>query len=489
MMACLVLPGSPSVLLTPLRSDLAPPRTAGMPAPDGAAVAALCQGLARQSSLSDGVRYLTTWLQQEGGAAQVQLGWYEQHHVRLDGHGTQADEHRAAPLTGADWSAAMEEAIDQGQALYWSAQPAPDLVWVTLAQRHLAGGAAHVAMTLVLPGQPDPLGALSLVWPAGAQAPSAQDTTAWQALATQVAPLLNWQRQAGRPWHWHMRQAIRRAGARVSTGMHVHPRWAATGLALAVMGLAVLPVPERVGGHARIEGAQQRVLVSPSDGFIKGVHAHPGDTVRAGQVLADLAEQDLQLERDKWASQVAQQDNSYAAAMTRADRAEAALAMSRLDEAQAQLALVDEQLQRTQLKAPFDGVLIQGDLTQSIGAPVKQGDTLMTVASTARWRVIIEVDEADIARVRAGQHGEIALSALPWDTLPLRVQRVTPLAQAKEGRNVFEVEAVFTAPVSADVRPGLMGQAKVRIGERPLLWAWLRPLAERVRLGLWAWWG
>ena len=77
--------------------------------------------------------------------------------------------------------------------------------------------------------------------------------------------------------------------------------------------------------------------------------------------------------------------------------------------------------------------------------------------------------------VRAGQHGEIALSALPWDTLPLRVQRVTPLAQAKEGRNVFEVEAVFTAPVSADVRPGLMGQAKVRIGERPLLWAWLRP--------------
>jgi len=160
-----------------------------------------------------------------------------------------------------------------------------------------------------------------------------------------------------------------------------------------------------------------------------------------------------------------------------------------LEEAQAQLALVEEQLQRTQLKAPFDGVLIQGDLTQSIGAPVKQGDTLMTVASTQRWRVIIEIDEAEIARVHPGQTGEIALSALPWDTLPLRVRRITPLAQAKEGRNLFEVEAEFTAPVPPEVRPGLMGPAKVRIGQQALLWSWLRPVVERARLGLWSWWG
>jgi len=465
------------VLLTPLRSDPAPPGTASSPARDGVAVAALCQRLARQPTLGDSVQHLVDWLLQVGGAERAQLGWYASHHVRLAG----------APQ--ADWSAAMEEAIDQGQALCWSSQPAAPLAWVTRAQRQLAGDDTHVVMTLILPGQGDPLGALSLVWAAGPHAPTEQDTADWQALAAQVAPVLHWQGLAARPWHWHLRHALQRSVTRLGARLRLHPRWALTGLALVVMVLAVLPMPERVGGLARIEGAQQRVLVSPSDGFIKGVHAHPGDRVRAGQVLADLAEQDLQLERDKWASQVAQQDNSYAAAMTRADRAEAALAMSRLDEAQAQLALVDEQLQRAQLRAPFDGVLIQGDLTQSIGAPVKQGDTLMTVASTAQWRVIIEVDEADIARVRAGQAGEIALSALPWDTLPLRVQRITPLAQAKDGRNVFEVEAAFTAPVSADVRPGLMGQAKVRIGERPLLWAWLRPLAERVRLGLWSWWG
>jgi multidrug resistance efflux pump len=458
-------------------------------------VAELCHHLARQACVADSVHHLIDGLGRLSGGADVRLGWYEGRHIRLvavaaasaDGAATALSD--APGRSDAHWAAAMEEAIDQGQALYGSMQPGPATPWVCLAQRQLAGSADWVSMTLVLPGEPEPLGALSLVWPAGTAAPLPRDVDLWQVLASQVAPVLAWQRLAARPWHWQLRQAVRRALARADGPVHRHPRWALAVAVLAAVLLGALPLPERIGGHARVEGAQQRVLVAPSDGFIKGVHAHPGDRVSADQVLADLAEQDLRLERDKWASQLAQHDNSYAAAMTRADRADAALALSRRDEAQAQLALVDEQLQRSQLRSPFDGVLIQGDLTQSIGAPVKQGDILMTVASTDRWRVIVDVDEAEIARVRAGLPGEMALSALPWDTLALQVVRITPLAQARDGRNVFEVEAAFTAPVPAEVRPGLMGQAKLRIGARPLLWAALRPVVERVRLILWSWWG
>lgn len=454
--------------------------------PGPAAVGALCQTLIHQASLADSLRELSTWLHKHSGAPLTRLGWFEQGHAHL------ADAQHTTAATQADtpvWAAAMEEALDQGQALRWPPDPAQPHQWVTLAQRQLAGHDQAAVLSLILPGATTPLGALSLVWPAGTPAPAHEDTAMWQELASQIAPILAWQRQAGRPWHWHLRQTIGRAWSKGHHGLQAHPKlaWA---LALAVTALlTVVPMPERAGGQARIEGAQQRVLVATSDGFIKAVHAQPGDHVKANQVLADLAEQDLKLEHDKWASQISQQDNAYAAAMTRADRAEAALAMSRLEEAQAQLALVDEQLLRTQLKAPFDGVLIQGDLTQSIGAPVKQGDTLMTVASTQRWRVIIEIDEADVARIKPGQEGEIALSALPWDTMPLRVRRITPLAEAKDGHNLFEVEAEFTAAPPPEVRPGLMGQAKVRIGHRPLLWNWLRPVFERARLGLWSWMG
>lgn len=449
--------------------------------------------MAAQPSLQDSLRTLLHGLLARTGAVRAVLLWYE------DGHAGRAVDARTASDDGRQPAStltvdqphrrlqdAAEEAIDQG-VVVGSDEDAQPGDWLNRAQQALAAHEDRAVLTLPLPGANDPMGAMLLFWLDDASRRRAPDISTLSQWMASVAPLLATQRRAERPWHWHAREAWRhrRQRWRQDTPRLQRHLWSAAGGVLVL--LALLPMPERIGGAARIEGAQQRVLAAPTDGFIKATHVHPGDRVKAGQVLADLAEQDLKLERDRWASQVAQQDNSYAAAMTRADRAEAALALSRLEEAQAQLALVDAQLKRSQLKAPFDGIVIQGDLSQSIGAPVKQGDTLMTVASTQRFRVVIDIDEADIARVRGGQSGHIALSALPWDALDLKVARITPLGVAREGRNIFEVQADFTQAPSADIRPGLTGQAKVVVGWRPLLWSWTRPLVNRLRFLWWAW--
>ncbi len=125
--------------------------------------------------------------------------------------------------------------------------------------------------------------------------------------------------------------------------------------------------------------------------------------------------------------------------------------------------MIDEQLSRGRITAPFDAVVIQGDLSQQIGAPVRQGDALLTLATSGHHRVIVEVDEVDIARVQPGQHGQLSLSSLPWDRDEIIVERIAPLAKAVDGRNVFEVEARLDAP-RADLRPGLLGRADVVAG-------------------------
>lgn len=442
--------------------------------------------MAAQPHLQGSLKTLLCTLLEHTGAQRAVLVWYDKGHAaeafeaRAAGHGHPPSWH-VTPVPNALLKDAVEEAVDQGVALASPGADRPDGPWMTRAQQALARETVQAVCTMPLPGGPQPLGAVLLGWADTDARHHVLQEAPLTTLMTSVAPLLAVQRRAERPWHWHAHQAWRQWHARWS-----RQRWWRAA-ALATLALALLPLPDRVGGRARIEGAQQRVLSAPTDGFIKATHAQPGDRVKAGQVLADLAEQDLKLERDRWASQIAQQDNAYAAAMTRADRAEAALSLSRLEEAQAQLALIDEQLKRSQLKAPFDGVLIQGDLSQSIGAPVKQGDALMTVAATQRFRVIIDIDETDIARVKVGQHGQMALSALPWDTQALQVVRITPLGVAREGSNVFEVQADFEGPLPDDLRPGLMGQAKVHVGWRPLLWAWLRPLADRLRFLWWAW--
>ena len=257
-------------------------------------------------------------------------------------------------------------------------------------------------------------------------------------------------------------------------------------LALAV--LALLPAEWRIGGHARLEGAEQRVLVAPADGFLRRVHARPGEQVRAGQRLIELAEQDLLLEQQRWQSQLSQHENAYAAANARADRALQVIHQTRVAEAEAQLELVQSRLERGRIDAPFDGIVIQGDLTQQIGAPLSQGAELMTVAPANRFRVIVEVDERDIATVAIGQSGSLALSALPWNTLPIRITRITPVATPLEGRNSFEVEAELLAP-GAELRPGLQGTAQILVGRQPLLASWSRRLVDASRLAWWEVWG
>ena len=257
--------------------------------------------------------------------------------------------------------------------------------------------------------------------------------------------------------------------------------------ALATSGLVAIPVDQEVGGRARLEGRLQRIISAPADGFVKTPWVRPGDHVKAGQPLVDLVDGDLRLERERLASQLDQRENGYAEAMGRADRVGASSSLAQVGETQAQLGLVDAQLARGRIVAPFDALVVQGDLAQSSGAPLKQGDPLLTLAADgAGQRVVIEVDEIDIAAVRPGQMGRLAVSSLPWQSFGITVERVDPTARAVEGRNVFDVEARLDAASSA-LRPGLLGRAQVDVGRAPLAWTWGVRLVESARVAWWSW--
>jgi len=251
---------------------------------------------------------------------------------------------------------------------------------------------------------------------------------------------------------------------------------------------AMLPAQFYIGGRARVEGSVQRVLVAPLEGYLQAVHVRPGDRVASGQLLVELADKDLRLEQRKLAGQLSQHENAYAHAIARADRAQAVVHMARATEAKAQLDLIGNRLERVQVVAPFEGMIVSGDLAQQVGAPVQLGAQLVTLASADGYRVIVHVDERDIAAIRAGQEGSLSLSALPWEALAIRVVRVSPIATVAEGENVFEVEAELLGTSDA-LRPGLQGVAKIGAGKRALLAGWSRRITDWARLTLWSWTG
>lgn len=376
-------------------------------------------------------------------------------------------------------AAAMQEAIDQGVSI---AYPLAPEVPPRIVQAHGALAAQGPGNILSVPliSAGSPIGALCLERNG---ALGAEPARTLEQLACVLAPLIELKQRAEQTWHARARDSLSAYWGGQSRRNRCLA-WLA-GLAAAAV-LAALPVNHRIGAPARLEGAVQRVLAAPSDGFLHAAYVRPGDAVKAGQILAELAQQDLLLQVRKGEAELNQHENSAAAALARADRAQYALAQARAAEAAAQLELARAQLARTQLSAPIDGLVIKGDLSQSLGAPVQRGEVLLTLATREAFRLMIDVDERDIGAVRLGERGQLALSALPAERLAFTVTRISPVALSHEGANVFEVEAAFEHP-PAGLRPGLQGVAKIEAGSRSLAWVVTHRVAEWLRMVLWKW--
>lgn len=294
--------------------------------------------------------------------------------------------------------------------------------------------------------------------------------------------------------HANQRSLLRQAGDRLHAGAQAlfGPRHPGVKLftALAAGLLLVLALADgehRVAARTVVEGEVQRATVVPFDGYLAESLVRAGDTVRQGQAMARLDDRDLRLEEARWRAEHEQYLRKYRQAQAAHDRAAMNVLGAQANQALAQLQLVKERLGRLLLAAPFDGLVVAGDLRQLVGTPLEQGRVLFETAPLDAYRVVLQVDERDIAALATGQRGELVLAGLPGVPLGFTVQQITPVASAEDGRNFFRVEAQVEGGTGR-LRPGMEGIGKVQVGERRLLWIWTHSLVDWLRLALWRWW-
>ncbi len=246
----------------------------------------------------------------------------------------------------------------------------------------------------------------------------------------------------------------------------------------------LLPVPHRVTVTASIEASDRQVLVAAQEGYVLSSHARAGDTVKEGDLLATLDGRDLQLVAEKWRGEKLKNEQEFAQALAEHDR----ISLSRLRadalRIDAELALAAQQLARSELRAPYDGVLLSGDLSQSLGSPVEEGDVLFEIGSQDMYRLQMDVDEHDIAYIEQGQAAKIRMTALPGVTWEARLENVLPVAIAEQGESVFRVPAELLGDAD-ELRPGMAGIGKISVGSRSLIWVITHAVTDRLRI--WAW--
>ncbi len=243
----------------------------------------------------------------------------------------------------------------------------------------------------------------------------------------------------------------------------------------------------RISADAVLEGKIQRDIASPIDGYIETALFRAGDTVTKGDILATLDSKDLKLEHVKLSSQHKQLYREYREAMAEGDRVKVRVLNAQTEQTNAKIELIKKQLSRTDIVTPFDGIIIEGDLSQSLGSPVERGDNLFKIAPLEGYRTVLNVDERFISYVTKGKSGHLALSSMPGKFLPFVVEKITTVANTGQGYNAFRVEA-YLKDAPPVLRPGMEGVGKIDAGRAKLMWIWTHELVDWLRLWFWAWW-
>jgi multidrug resistance efflux pump len=154
------------------------------------------------------------------------------------------------------------------------------------------------------------------------------------------------------------------------------------GLKLAAIGAVALALnlilaegEHRVTAKSVLEAEVQRAAVVPFEGFIRAAPARAGDTVKSGDLLAALDDRDLVLDRLKWRAERDKLVQRHRDALAKHDRSNLVVLEPQIRQAESQLALAEEKLTRARILAPFDGIVVSGDLSQMLGSPVEKGKT------------------------------------------------------------------------------------------------------------------
>jgi HlyD family secretion protein len=251
--------------------------------------------------------------------------------------------------------------------------------------------------------------------------------------------------------------------------------------------------------------ACRRAGLSPAlGGQIASLTVSTGDRVTSGQVLLELWNEDLRAERilaerdaiasaarakescviakvaereakrlvslrERGISSEEETDRAVGDAEAKQAGCEAVRDLVRVSDARVDVATAA--LQRTLLKAPFDGVIaeINGEIGEfvtpsPVGVPTPP--TVDLIDNSCLY-ISAPIDEVDAAAVRTGMLARITLDAFPDQDFPGHVRRVAPyvLEVEKQARTV-EVEAEIDNPEKYDLIPGYSADVEIILDTR-----------------------
>jgi len=285
--------------------------------------------------------------------------------------------------------------------------------------------------------------------------------------------------------------------------------------------------PSKIGSIARGDLARSVVATgkvqplskvevkSKASGIVKKLYVHYGDTVKTGQLLAELDKEQLEasvresranlraaeaayernkieaegpdlpflksaldrarkLSDDGLISLSVRDDAEKAYEMGRnkqvAARSNAAVTRAEVEKAHAVLERVDTDLRNATIVSPMDGLVLSrdvevGDAVSSILVMGSQATLIMTLGDVSDVYVLGKVDEADIGKVYLGQPARIVVESFKDKKFEGKVTKISPLGKEKDNVTTFEVRVSIKNP-TGELKVNMSANAEIILEEK-----------------------
>ncbi len=288
-------------------------------------------------------------------------------------------------------------------------------------------------------------------------------------------------------WFWARWAAAFREGC----GRLVGPKntWAkvfAISMSVLLAVLFFVKVDYRVEADAILRSDEVAYITVPFDGYIDQALVKAGDTVNSDDVLLRLNTDELLLQKAAASADLNRYSREIDKARAAGELAEMRISESLAMQAQAKLELVEYRFSQSEMKSDFDGIIVEGDLRQRLGAPVKQGESLFRLARMDSLYIEAELEERDYHEVVGKETGQVAFLSQPKLKFPVKISQIESAAMPREGGNIFVVRCDFTGEIQDWWRPGMSGLCKLSVGRRSLIWIFSHRTIDFLRM--WLWW-
>ncbi len=411
----------------------------------------------------------------------VSLGWLRGAYVRVQAISHMEHFEKKMDVVQS-LETAMEEAFDQDEEVVWPRPEGNNAVVRDHEKYSREQGSPYIA-SLTLRLEDKPVGVVTCE--RSSERFSEEEIWGLRVLCDQSARRLADLKRHDRWFGARMAASVRESLAKLFGVEHTFAKLAGVVICGALAFLVFGKLPYRVEAPFILKTDDLAYLPAPFDGYIQEVHVKIGDRVKEKEPLLSLDTRELFLQESTAVANLNRYRREGEKARAQNALADMKVALALEDQANAQLKLVHYHLDHSELKAPFAGIVVEGDLKELLGAPVKKGDVLFKVARIERMYGELKVDERDIHEVSAGATGEIAFVTRPDLTFPIRVERIDPAAVTEEGENIYLVRVLFQGAASPWWRPGMSGVAKINAGKRNILWIFTHRTVDFLRIFFW----